>query len=107
MAVATTLSSVGTSVALGLNPVSKTTLAQVSISGTSSLDVVVQVTLDDPTTTATPVWASLSTTHISSVNAADGLLYTIITPIAGLRLSSSTFGATTTVTLKALQSVTA
>ncbi len=106
----TTLSSVGTSSGIILNPVAKKTTVQLSASANSSFDVTIQVTLDDPTSLSTTAvtWTGLSTTHYSSLalTAADGILLFIDSPIGGLRISSSTLTATT-LTLKALQSVTA
>ena len=109
MALVTTLNSATTSAVIPLNPIAKTTIVQLSFAGTSSCDVSIQVTLDDPGSGA-QTWSGLSTTHYSSVNYNDGVLITVLSPIAGLRLSSSTFTNNTsgnTITLKALQSVTA
>ena len=115
----TTLSSAGVSVGIGLDPTSRTT--SVLLSGSSILatstgiggnvyDATIQMTLQTwvPSGPA-PTWTNISTTHYSSANSADGAFMTITGPIAGLRLSSSTFGGTlaATLTLKALQSLTA
>lgn len=108
MALTTALSSAGTSSAIYLDPVPKSTTAQVSLTSTSTqgaLDLIVQVTLDDLATTASPTWTAVSTTHYSST-LTDGAMLTILSPVAGLRLSSTTW-ATGTATLKAIQSVTA
>lgn len=108
----TTLSSVGTSGALFLDPTSKATTIQLSAAANSSFDVTLQVTLDDPASLPPPtvVWTGLSTTHYSSATglAADGLFLTVLSPIGGLRISSSTMaGSSVALTLKVLQSVTA
>lgn len=111
MAQSVTLSSLGVTAGIGLNPVSKTTIAQITFVTTgSSLDLTLQATLDDFGGAATPVWANISTTHWSSatVTAGDGVFITLLSPIAGLRLSSSTISGTgNLITLKVLQSVTA
>jgi len=106
----TTLSSLGVSTPIMLNPVYKTTTIQVTVAsaatGTSSF---VQFTLDDPTTTPAPTisWANLSSTIVSSVaDTGGGLIYTVLSPLGGLRLSS-TATVTGAITLKALQAVTA
>ena len=103
----TTLSSVGVSAAIILNPVLKTTTIQVTgASGSSGAGVFVQYTLDDPTTTPAPTvaWANLSSA-IANADTAGGAIYTVLSPLGGLRLSSTTsiLGA---ITVKALQSVT-
>jgi hypothetical protein len=52
------------------------------------------------------VWANLSSALTSSgLDTAGGIIYSVLSPIGGLRLSSTTF-TTGTVTLKALQSPT-
>ena len=79
-----------------------------STSTQGAADVTVQGTFDTPvgpTLNPTLVWNNLSTQHFSSA-AGGGTLITFTGPIAGLRLSSSTFTAGL-VTLKALQAVTA
>jgi hypothetical protein len=107
----TTLSSVGTSTPIILDPTAKTTVLQLSLNQNSSLDVTIQVTLDDPAATPAPTvtWTGLSTTHYSSttLTAADGIFLTVLSPIGGLRISSSTIVAATTITLKSLQAVSA
>lgn len=110
MAQSVTLSSLGVTAGIGLNPVSKTTIAQITFVATGTSDLTLQATLDDfGGAVTTPVWANISTTHFSSGNFADGVFITLLSPIAGLRLSSSTWsgGTAPTATLKVLQSVTA
>lgn len=106
MAQSTTLSSAGVSAAITLNTVPKTTTVQVTVaSGSSGANIFAQYTLDD---TGTQVWANLSSAIVSS-NAdlsGTGATYTMLSPIAGLRLSSTTT-VTGTITLKSLQSITA
>jgi hypothetical protein len=120
MAQYTTLSNASTSVAVGnsaaitLNPVMRTTTVQVTAaSGSSCANVYVQFTLDDPTIVGGPsvTWCALSSAIASSAVdisvGAGGALYTILSPLGGLRLSSTTAaGAGTVVTMKALQAVT-
>jgi len=113
----TTLSSAGVSPGVLFNPVPKSTTIQVTVaSGSSGSATFVQYTLDDPTVPGTTItWANLSSAIVSSNTDAvgsgssvgsGGVTYTMLSPIGGLRLSSS--GTVTgTVTLKALQSVTA
>jgi len=69
------------------------------------LDLIIQMTLDDLATATSPTWVALSTTHYSPT-LTDGAILTILSPVAGLRLSSTTW-ATGTATLKTLQAVTA
>ncbi len=113
MAQSTTLSSAGFSVPIILDPKLKTTTVQLTVaSGTtagSSLTFI-QFTLDDPTTTPAPTisWAPLSSSVTSSgldTSAGGGLIYTVLSPLGGLRLGSS--GTVSgTITLKSLQSIT-
>lgn len=105
MAQTTTLSSLGTSTPIGLDPVPKSTTVQITVaSGSSGANIFAQYTLD---VVAPVVWAAISSAIISSnADLAQGVTYTMLSPIAGLRLSSTTT-VTGAVTLKALQSVTA
>lgn len=108
MARTVTLSSVGTATLI-LDPTARTTSVALTVpsSGVTS----VEVTLDDPTTTPAPTltWTLLSSAAAmaSSTVGTAGLLYTVLAPIGGVRLNSSTNGAGGTFTLKVLQSVTA
>ncbi len=111
MAQTTALSSLGTATAIILDPKLKTTTVQVTVaSGSSGSNIFVQYTLDDPTTTPAPTvtWANLSSAIVSSNadggNGGIGALYTVLSPLGGLRLASTTT-VTGTVTLKTLQSV--
>lgn len=107
-AVATTLSSAGTSTPIYLDPVPKSVSIILSLTSTSTqgaLDLLIQSTLDDLQSVASPTWVAVSTTHYSS-SLTDGTMLTLLSPVAGLRLSSTTW-ATGTATLKALQAVTA
>jgi hypothetical protein len=114
----TTLSSAGTSTQIGLDPTARTTtllltsslLATSTGAGGAVYDAIVQMTLQTWLSSGpTQTWNNISTVHYSSANSADGAFLTITGPCAGLRLSSSTFGGTLaiTLTLKALQSITA
>lgn len=113
MAQVTTLSSLGVSTPIILDPKLKTTTLQITApngtSGSSGAGVFAQFTLDDPTTTPAPTvsWANLSSAIlISTAAGADtGVIYTVLSPLGGLRLSSSNT-ITGTITLKSLQSVT-
>jgi len=109
MAQSVTLSSVGTAT-IFLNPVAKSTTVLLSASVQSSLSTIqIEVSLDDPTILNGPsaTWALLSSaTAMSSFSG--GFIYTVLGPIGGVRLNSSTVTASSAVfTLKALQSVTA
>ena len=107
----TVLSSQGVSTAIMLNPVFKTTTVQMTVSaGISGSSVAfIQFTLDDPTTTPAPTisWANLSSSITSTGLDPNGIIYSVLSPLGGLRISSTTATITGTVTLKALQSVTA
>lgn len=105
MAFVTILSSLGTSTPATVDPVPKSTTIQVTVaSGSSGANVFVQYTLD---VAGTQTWAAISSAIISSnADLLGGVTYTMLSPIAGLRLSSTT-AVTGAVTLKALQSVTA
>ena len=110
MAQSTTLSSIGVSTPIILDPKLKTTSVQLTAtSGSSATTMSIQFTLDDPTTTPAPTiaWANLSSAIATSsgVDLNGGLIYTVLSPLGGLRISSSTIGAGT-FTLKSLQSVT-
>lgn len=104
---ATTLSSAGTSTGIILDPVKRTTTVQVTATAASSATLFVQYTLDDPTITPAPTitWSNLSSAIASSAAGDVGQIYSVLSPLGGLRLSSSTYTSGTQ-TLKALQSPT-
>lgn len=107
MAQSVTLSSVGTAT-LVLNPVAKSTtlLLTAASSGAVQLDM----SLDDPSIPGGPTttWALLSSAaSMVSSNLANGLVYTVVTPIAQVRINSTALVSGGSYTLKALQSVTA
>lgn len=109
MAQSVTLSSVGTATMV-LNPVAKSTTVMISASVSSSLSTVqVEMSLDDPSIPGGPTatWGLLSSaTAMSSFSGA--YVYTVLSPIAQVRLNSTTVTASSVVyTLKALQSVSA
>jgi len=110
MAQVTTLSSVGVSTAITLNPVAKATTLLLTLSSSAASVVDIQASLDDPSTTPAPTvtWAIISSAAAMSgatVFDAGGAVYTVVTPIGGVRIHST--AAAGTYTLKALQSVTA
>lgn len=112
MAQTVTLSSVGTATII-LNPVAKSTTVALSASVASSLTVAqIDMTLDDPTTTPAPTiqWVLLSSAAAmvgSSVTVLQAV-YTVLSPIGGVRINSTTVTASSaTFTMKVLQSVTA
>jgi len=108
MAQSVTLTTTGTATMI-LNPVAKSTTFQLIVP--SSGFVSVEVTLDDPTIQGGPAttWSLLSSAAAmpSSTVGSAGLIYTVLSPIGGARLNSTTNGAGGTFTLKALQSITA
>lgn len=110
MAQTVTLSSVGTATII-VDPVPRTTSVQISASVASSLTTgIVEVTLDTPGTTpsVTPTWTALSSAIIGSSVVVAGAFYTVLAPIGGVRINSTTVTASSaTWTLKVLQSVTA
>lgn len=109
MAQTVTLSSVGTATII-LDPIPRTTSVQISASVASSLTTcLVEVTLDTPGTTPAPTiaWTALSTAILGSSVVVAGAFYTVLAPIGGVRINSSTVTASSaTWTLKTLQSVT-
>jgi len=122
-----TLSAVGTSSnPMELDPTARTTTVLLNTDGlmqTSSngSDVTIQVTYDypgPPSGQSVLSWVPLSTTHFSSATDGSsalaslcngcGVVLTVTGPIAGLRLSSTKWDSDAqTITLKALQSITA
>jgi hypothetical protein len=110
MAQVTTLSSVGVSAAITLNPVAKATTLILTLSSSAAGGVDIQGSLDDPSTTPAPTltWAVISSAagmSQATVFDAGGAVYSIVTPLGGVRIHSTV--ASGTYTLKALQSVTA
>jgi len=103
----TTLSSAGVSTGMILDPVRRTTTVQMTATAASSATIFIQYTLDDPGTTPAPtvVWANLSSAIASSAAGDTGVMYSVMSPLGGLRISSSTYTSGTQ-TLKALQAVT-
>jgi hypothetical protein len=113
MAQTVTLSSAGTA-ALVLNPVAKSTTVMLSASiASSNTAAQIEMSLDDPTIQGGPTatWALMSSASGmvgSSATSALSVVYTILSPIAQVRINSSaTAASSNTWTLKALQSVTA
>lgn len=108
MAQVTSLSTTGTA-AIILNPVPRTTSVVLTVtSGSSGGVITVEATLDDPSTTPAPTltWAPISSGSAMLSSNVTGYLYTVLSPIGGVRLNSTAIG-NATFTLKTLQSVTA
>lgn len=109
MAQSVTLSSAGTATMV-LNPVAKSTTLILSVSSNSTGYVQVDASLDDPTILNGPTatWATVSSAAAmsSSLVFTTPLVYTILSPIAAVRLYSSGVN-TATLQLHALQSITA
>ena len=109
MAQTVTLSSAGTAT-IALDPVAKSTTVQVSLTaGSSGGFVAVELTLDDMSATPAPtvVWTLLSSAAGQTSSTFTNQLFTVMSPIGGVRLNSSGLGNVTGLTLKTLQSVTA
>jgi hypothetical protein len=119
MAQSITLSSSGASSQfIVLNPVFNETTMQITVTSGSSGLIFLQYTLDPPTLTGTAAgaitqtgatWGTISSAINSSGLDPGGTTYTVLTPLAGVRLfgSSNALAAfNTTATLKVLQSIT-
>ena len=110
----TTLNAVGVSAPIALDPTARVTAILLGLSNltassaaSGAADVTVQGTFESwtPSGLAPTTWNNLSTSHYSSASGAQLITWT--GPLAGLRLSSSTWSGAAVVTLKALQAVTA
>lgn len=105
-----TLSSVGVSnpVAVSWRDYNPTTASITLGSSTLTTDFTAQFTLDDLQLSSSPVWLSIGSsigsgaTHFSSANFDAGVVVTFLTPIAGLRISSTALSSSS-LTLKVLQ----
>jgi len=99
-----TLSSVGTAYLATDYIGAKTTTVGVTFStSTSSAAYVLQATLDDPMRTTSPTWFFISTTtYTSSTNFDQPQIMQILTPVAGVRISSTGLSAGS-MTLRVLQ----
>lgn len=113
MAQTVTLSSAGTATLI-LNPVAKSTTVMLSASiASSNTAAQIEMSLDDPSIPGGPTatWALMSSASGmvgSSATSALSVVYTILSPIAAVRINSSaTAASSNTWTLKALQSITA
>lgn len=97
------LSSIGVTAGVFVDPTARVT--NVFLTGpTTTADVTLQVTLDTVGSTGTTVWADASTTHLVYSAGNEGVTYTFLSPIAGLRMGSSVLSSGT-VTMKVLQSI--
>lgn len=111
MAQSITLSASAGTATMILNPVLKSTtvLLSGSLAGSSGA-VQIEMTLDDPTIVNGPAltWGLLSSgTAMLSSNVVAGIVYTVLSPIGGVRINSTANNTANTFTLKALQSITA
>lgn len=106
-----TLSSVGTSTPANLDWRSNAgyVTAVVSLGSTTmTTDFTLQYTLDDSQLSTTRAWFGVSSaigssiTHFSSANADAGVTFTFLTPLAGLRISSTAISSSS-LTLRVLQ----
>ncbi len=97
---------------IALDPAMRSTnLMLTTVIGSSNATVQVEYSLDDPSIPggATATWALLSSATAMASSQTNGLSWTVLSPIAQVRINSTT-GSTGTApvfTLKALQSVTA
>jgi hypothetical protein len=80
-------------------------MIQLTYTGAPAFDATIQATLDNIALSTNVNWADVSTTHYSSASNPNGATITLLSPVGGLRLSSSTFtaGAGNAITLKMLQ----
>jgi hypothetical protein len=109
MAQTVTLSSVGTAT-MALNPVAKSTTLLYTTTASSGVGQV-EISLDDPTIPGGPTatWGLVSSAAAmpSTTVGTAGLVYTVLSPVAQVRLNSTAIISGGTHVLKALQSVTA
>lgn len=108
MASTVTLSSAGLATIM-LDPVPKSTTVGLSVtSGSSTSVVTVEMTLDTPGVPggAAMTWFTLSSGAAMLSSAVTNVVYTVLSPIGGVRINSS-LNTNTVYTLKALQSITA
>ena len=91
MAILVTLSSAGVSPGLPCSGAARTTMVQVSAVGApTTIDFTIQCTLDDLQRSPNPSWTNVSTSHYSTASLPDGVSVTMLSPVAGLRISSTT-----------------
>jgi len=109
MAQYTTLASSAGTAALVLNPLAKSTTVVLTVGTAGSTGAVqLDVSLDDPTILGGPTatWALLSSgAAMLSSNISNGLVYTVLSPVAQVRINSTANNTANTFTLKALQSI--
>ena len=102
-----TISSVGVSPALMVDPTARVTNAFVATPSTTA-DITLQVTLDVPMSQGGLVtaltWANVSSIHVAYSAGNEGASYSFLGPIAGLRLASSAMSSLGT-TLEVLQEI--
>lgn len=107
MAQSVTLSSIGVSNNLILDWIAaRATTARLTLGSTTmTVNASVQATLDSSMATGNaPSWFTVSTVAITSAFADAGYLLTFLTPLAGLRISSTAISSSS-LTLAALQNV--
>jgi hypothetical protein len=112
MALVATLSASAGTPAIILNPVVKSTTVMLSASTAASSGAIqIDMTLDDPTLIAlggpAVTWAVLSSGAAMLSSNVTTLVYTVLSPIGGVRINSTANNTSNTWTLKALQSITA
>lgn len=105
MAQTVTLSSVGVSNTMILDYIgAKTTTVRLTLGSTTmTTSAIIQATLDSSMASgSSPTWFTASTVALTSAFADAGYNLTFLTPIAGLRISSTAISSNT-LTLTALQ----
>lgn len=110
MAQSITLSSSAGTAAIALNPVAKTTTVILTQSVAASTGAVtIEMSLDDPSIPGGPAttWATLSSGAAMLSSNVTNLVYSVLSPVAQVRINSTANNTSNTFTLKALQSVTA
>ena len=109
MAQSATLGSCSGTAQIILNPIAKTTTVMLTASVFGSSGAVqIDMSLDDPSIYGGPslTWAPLSSgAAMLSSNITTGLVYTVLSPIAAVRINSSANNTANVWTLKALQAV--
>lgn len=110
MAQSVTLSSSAGTSAMVLNPVAKTTTVVLTVGTAGSTGAVtIEMSLDDPSIPGGPTatWATLSSGAAMLSSNVTNLVYSLLSPVAQVRINSTANNTSNTFTLKALQSVTA
>lgn len=101
-----TISSVGVTPGIMLDPTARVTSVLINTPSTTG-DITLQMTLDVAAAQSsgfTPVWSNVSSIHLAYSAGNEGVAYTFLSPVAGLRLASSTLSSGGS-TMKVLQEI--